>query len=339
VDDQPTVPTYLGVIGRITFLTLVYWLVGTTPEENHASKGDAWARVRAYRWAAWHFRKYLKYSDDSFGRASLGWCYLNLGMPESAVHHYREAYVRSKGADVVYCLAHAELEVGNVGRARALVADLAARRDELSPELLTALADVEARLSACESKTTDSQFESGDPPDSPTHDLEFHSKSRLFSALVNAYVAYGAAYFAVTALAFLSSTRNSPAQFFNLISAALVNGVICCLGLLVCAPILAWVQIAFGRQFRRLHAGLIGAALAPVPALFAVVILDMMSGNPIGTWIRWWIRFPGYLLLWLLPFAFGGIVFALTFANTRASILKSRSNASLRPVSGEDVQP
>ncbi len=340
-DDRPTVLTYLGAIGRITFLTLVYWLVGSTPEENHSRKGDAWARVGAYRWAAWHFRKYLKYSDDSFGRSSLGWCYSELGMPESAVHHYRAAYARSKRADVVCCLAHAELEVGNVGRARTLVADVAARRDRLSPELLPALADLEARLSACESTTTDAQLDSSDSPEFPGHDLEVHPKSGAISAFVNASVAYVVAYVAVTGLANLLLARTSPAQFFNLIIAGLGNGVIFCLGLLVCAPILAWVQVAFGKQLRRLHTGLIGAALAPVPAFFALVILDTMSRKPvgIGTWMRWWIRSPGYLLLWLLPFVFGGIVFALMFANTRRGNLKSQSNASLRPVSGEDVQP
>ena len=123
-DDEPTVLTYLGSFAQLAFLTLVYWSVGSVPEENHSKKGDAWARIGDYRRAAWHFRKYLKYSDDSFGRASLAWRYASLGMLESAVQHYRLAYARNKRPDVACSLALAELAAGNVATARTLVAEM-----------------------------------------------------------------------------------------------------------------------------------------------------------------------------------------------------------------------
>src|SRR5687767_15156846 len=40
-DDEPTLLTYLGSFAELTFLTLVYWLVGSLPEENHSKKGNA----------------------------------------------------------------------------------------------------------------------------------------------------------------------------------------------------------------------------------------------------------------------------------------------------------
>ena len=82
VDQSPTVLQYVATFVEVMFVTACYWLVGVLPEDNHSKKGNAWARIHAYRWAAWHFRKYLKHSDDSFGRASLAWCYARLGMLE-----------------------------------------------------------------------------------------------------------------------------------------------------------------------------------------------------------------------------------------------------------------
>jgi hypothetical protein len=145
-DDEPGVLTYLTSFVQIAFHTVAYWFVGSLPEDNHSRKGHAWAQIGAYRWAAWHFRKYLQYSDDSYGRASLGWCYANLGMTESAVQHYRLAYAHSKRPDIVCGLAHAELAAGNIAAARAMVAEIAARRQELTPELVAAFAHLEAEI-------------------------------------------------------------------------------------------------------------------------------------------------------------------------------------------------
>ena len=103
--DKPTTLSYVSALTRIAFTTVCYWLVGLTPEENHGTKGTAWASIHAYRWAAWHFRKYLKHSDDSWARAGLAWCYAELGMIESAVEHYRLAYARNKNPEIAIYLA------------------------------------------------------------------------------------------------------------------------------------------------------------------------------------------------------------------------------------------
>lgn len=146
--DKPSVFTYLCVLVRVAHTTLGNWLVGLTPEENHAIKGEAWARVTAYRWAAWHFRKYLKYSEDSRARASLAWCYAQLGMVESAIEHYRLAYARNRQPEIALYLAQAELDFGNPGAARALLVEIAPRRHELSSDALCALDDLERCLAS-----------------------------------------------------------------------------------------------------------------------------------------------------------------------------------------------
>ena len=61
--QQHSALTHILVLGRVLYTTCGNWLVGLTPEENHWAKGYAWTRIGAYRWAAWHFRKYLTYSD------------------------------------------------------------------------------------------------------------------------------------------------------------------------------------------------------------------------------------------------------------------------------------
>jgi hypothetical protein len=147
-DDHPNVLTYAGALLRVAYTTIAYWLVGLTPEENHAAKGQAWCRVNAYRFAAWHWRKYLKYSEDSRARASLAWCYANLGMLESAVEHYRLAYARNKDPEIALYLAQVELDFGNQASARSLMEEISPRRHELSEESLSTLSDVETRLSA-----------------------------------------------------------------------------------------------------------------------------------------------------------------------------------------------
>jgi tetratricopeptide (TPR) repeat protein len=128
--------------------TMAYWLVGLTPKENHWRKANAWALINAYRFAAWRCRKYLNYREDSRARASLAWCYANLGMVESAAEHYRLAYARNKNPEIALYLAQVELDFGNLAAAQSLIEDISSRRHELSKESLSTLADVDDRLSA-----------------------------------------------------------------------------------------------------------------------------------------------------------------------------------------------
>jgi tetratricopeptide (TPR) repeat protein len=145
-EDRPTALAYLSALTRIGFTTACYWLVGLTPEENHGTKGAAWASIHAYRWAAWHFRKYLKYSDDSWARAALAWCYAQLGMIESAVGHYRLAYARNKNPEIAVYLAQAEADFGNFDAAQRLYEEASARRNDLRSEALAEFAALDDRL-------------------------------------------------------------------------------------------------------------------------------------------------------------------------------------------------
>src|SRR6266850_2617174 len=141
-----TAAAWLWAVVRVAYTTLGNYLVGLTPEENHWKKGDAWGRVGAYRWAAWHFRRYLTYSDDPRVRAHLAWCYANLGMLESAAQHYRQAHSRNKHADIALGLAQLEIQLGNVEAAQALVGSLASRRQELDREAIAMLDSLQTAL-------------------------------------------------------------------------------------------------------------------------------------------------------------------------------------------------
>jgi tetratricopeptide (TPR) repeat protein len=146
IDHEHSAFERLRALGRVFYTTCSNWLVGLTPEENHWAKGEAWTRIGAYRWAAWHFRKFLTYSDDPRVRAYLGWCYAQLGMLDSAAQHYREAYARWKQPEVILGLAQVEAGLENFGRARALVQELLPRRQELRADGVAALDALEKRL-------------------------------------------------------------------------------------------------------------------------------------------------------------------------------------------------
>lgn len=142
----PGIFAYFLAFARVLYLTLGNWLVGLTPEENHWAKGAAWSRVEAYRWAAWHFRKYLTYSDDPRIRAHLGWCYAQLGMLESAAQHYRQAQSRSPDPRIAIGLAEVEADLGHREAARTLVPEARTRPHDLDRDDLAALDALEQRL-------------------------------------------------------------------------------------------------------------------------------------------------------------------------------------------------
>jgi TolA-binding protein len=147
-DHRHSAFTHARVVGRVLYTTCCNWLVGLTPEENHWRKGEAWTRIGAYRLAAWHFRKFLTYSDDPQTRAYLAWCYAQLGMLESAAQHYRETYTRYKAPGLILTLAEIEADLGNVERARTLLGELRPKSQELPSESVGALEELERRLTA-----------------------------------------------------------------------------------------------------------------------------------------------------------------------------------------------
>ena len=316
LDHKPTVLTYVAVLSEVMFWTVTYWLVGTLPEENHAKKGCAWSRVGAYRWAAWHFRKYLKHSDDSWGRASLAWCYQNLGLPESAVQHYRIAYSKARRADIACCLADAELSAGNVMAARKLAADLRSRREELSPELTSTFAELEEQLSGIE-LIEDGERDTEAVPSGSEFDTVARKVRRLTPALLWAAATFAGVLFVLNLRFLLSWWRTAPADYINLFVSALAWAVVFSLGLLVVyVPAIKLVQYLYGRTLSRRQAALMGVALVPGPAAIILAVTYDAGRDPttITRWAETVMGSPGEFLLWLLPFCFGGVVFAVRFA-------------------------
>ena len=312
VTTEPTARTYVASFGQLAFVTAGYWLVGLLPEENHSKKGDAWARIGAYRWAAWHFRKYLKYSDDSFGHASLGWCYLNLGVLESAVQHYRLAYARSKRADIACSLAQVESYAGNDTNARALLAELSARRDELSPQFIPVFDEFERTIrTKPESRATAANEVSLDPQ-AGSHEQPLSTSARVVRALRTAYFVFVIASVAIF-VALLLWRPSTPAQLIEVLMVSLINGVIFGGGLLlVHAPVIGLLRQSSRRQLSRAGIGILGAALALGPlAIYLVILAAALTRDEIDFW-EVIVRFRRPVdLLGFVPFFVGGAVFAL----------------------------
>jgi lipopolysaccharide biosynthesis regulator YciM len=129
------------------YFILANYLVGLTPEEYHIRKGNIWLDVDCHRWAIWNYDRALRASEDSVVRATLGWCYSQLGMPEAALAHYRRACERNRRADLLLGLVAAEHHAGNVAECGAVLEQLRAREFELSPNELSELARVERMVS------------------------------------------------------------------------------------------------------------------------------------------------------------------------------------------------
>ena len=67
-------------------------------------------------------------------------------MLESAAQLYREAYARYKAAGLILGLAEIEADFGNVERTKVLLEELRPKSQELPPESVAALEELEKRL-------------------------------------------------------------------------------------------------------------------------------------------------------------------------------------------------
>jgi hypothetical protein len=175
----------------------------------------------------------------------------------------------------------------------------------------------------CSRRAGSGQYRDGSQPSASEDDGEaHHTRNRLISALVKAYVTFATAFFVVNARFVLSWPGSTPAHWINLFTIALVVSIVFCMGLLVVhAPVLGLVRRWFGNRLKGVYAGLLGAALAPGPVVIYFVALHDLSRNEtsVGGWIELWTRFPGEFLLSLLPFCVGSVVFALRFAQQARS--------------------
>lgn len=314
--QSPGVLTYVGAFAQLIFVTLTYWFVGILPEENHGRKGEAWARIGAYRWAAWHFRKYLKYSDDSVGRAALAWCYANLGFLETARDLYRQAHTRRPHPDIACSLARVELDLGNRSAARLLIEEAVRRREELSPQLAPLLRELESQAAGGVSEATEPEAEIMDAVPAPVDDTP-DASFRHVRPFVFAFVTFAIASFVADAFLVLSWPGNTPAHLILVLQQALVLGLFFCGGLLIVhLPVLLLLDTWLPGEVSARSRALIGAALVLVP-LLAVYL----GGSDEARWtlarmfrLDVWSRLDGGILLGFGPVAASGAVFAVTFA-------------------------
>lgn len=179
MDSRPSPGTYVKSLATVAFFTTGYYLVGMLPEQYHWRKGQAWAEIRAYQWAAWHFRKYLKYSDDWYGRCALGSCYTNLGMMASAAGQFRVAYEKKKTVETGCYLADLEYRIGNIQAAGAIVTELSSRRAEMSAGLAGLLASLEEGV-----RNADLSSVKATPSVEAEKDLEDRPPAPVYSAVL-----------------------------------------------------------------------------------------------------------------------------------------------------------
>ena len=317
-DSQPTLSVYFSSLAEVAFLTAVYWLVGSTPEANHAGKGNAWARIGAFRWAAWHFRKYLKYSDDSFGHASLGWCYGNLKLIEAAVQQYRLAYAKNKRLEIACSLACAEVSAGNLGNARFLVSAIAKGRDQLSREFVPVFAELEDELLAAGAGQEELVPDALSLEPSIERDEQPSSTSRrLVRALSRGCLSFVAVAVVLTVPLVLWQS-GTPEDVSEVFLGALVGSVVFGVSLLLLhLPLLTLIHVAFDRRLTSISTGAIGAALGLCSFVIVIASVAAVSREParVSDWIE--ALRPARSLPVVVPFVAGGIAFAIAFMNDR----------------------
>lgn len=120
---------------KLVFLYLVYWLVGLDEEEFYVMKGNYLFDGELYAAAAKAYQRALRDTQSPYVTASLGYCYLNLGLHAKAVEHLRRAYSRRTTPEFGTALARALFEAGDLEESRHLHAVLIQSADSYSAEL------------------------------------------------------------------------------------------------------------------------------------------------------------------------------------------------------------
>ena len=97
----------------VTYAELTYWLVGSSPEEYHWAKANAWSRLDNHRRVIKHLQSYLKYSDNANLRWNLAY---HLGCVEEwqrSADEYAKVVATMPQPIVRFGQAQAELRLGN----------------------------------------------------------------------------------------------------------------------------------------------------------------------------------------------------------------------------------
>ena len=67
-----TLLQYIGAIAQLCYLTLSFWLVGTTEDYYYVAKAQAWADLGGYPQAIRCYKKALKQGEITFVRGPDG---------------------------------------------------------------------------------------------------------------------------------------------------------------------------------------------------------------------------------------------------------------------------
>lgn len=133
---------------KLVYLYLQYWFLGLDEEGYQVTKGNYLLDLGLYPAAAKAYRRALKETESPFVHASLGFCYLNIGLFDKAVQSLKIAYSKKPRTDFGVSLAQALLEAGEHDESARLYAALKQSADGNSAELRAELVRLEEALAA-----------------------------------------------------------------------------------------------------------------------------------------------------------------------------------------------
>jgi tetratricopeptide (TPR) repeat protein len=120
---------------KLLYLYLAYWVVGLDEEMFYISKGNHLFEMEFYSAAAKAYKKALKETDSPYIYSSLGYCYLNSGMPDKALEYLKIAYSRRSTPDFAVGLVYAHHENGNVEESLNLFKNLLKMKIDNDPHI------------------------------------------------------------------------------------------------------------------------------------------------------------------------------------------------------------
>ncbi|HYV20997.1 MAG TPA: hypothetical protein VFC25_18435 [Verrucomicrobiae bacterium] len=146
------VPAEMGLLTKpwaaikLLVLYLEYWIVGLGEEWFHVSKGNLLFDLERYSAAAGAYSRALQESKSPLLQARLGWCYMRMNMPNSAVDLLTTVRSHSGRPEVGMTLLHALIQAGKLPEASVLHGDLMKTVPESSNEMRADLSELGALL-------------------------------------------------------------------------------------------------------------------------------------------------------------------------------------------------
>lgn len=131
---------------RLVVLHLEYWIVGLGEEWFQVSRGDLLFELERYPEAAGAYSRALQESRSSMIQVRLGWCYLKMNMPNSAVEHLTTIRSQSRHPEVGMALLHALIQAGKMPEAARLRGELGKTIPESSTDMRAELSELGAML-------------------------------------------------------------------------------------------------------------------------------------------------------------------------------------------------